>query len=289
MRTVLHWLFAGLTATALVHGCVIDTVDDCYDDGSCTTGGAAAGAGATTADGGAGGGGDSTGGGGMTGCMGHADCTDTANAKCDGGSCVPCTDDEHCAGIAGADVCDDGVCVECAADKEQACDQATQTCNLIDHVCVDVAPGTVDTCLPCSNDDQCTDGRCVPLDFEMMTPHGYYCLTEFGGTCEKPFTVQIQKTSLNQTGTSTFCGPDEAAATCEAMLAVEKSCPSGEDGMCIPSGGNQEVPVPGAICKVVNAVPDTCTYPCTSGLQCPPTGANSCGNGGEGGGDYCGG
>src|SRR5690606_33593003 len=148
--------------------------DDCADTATCDTttggagdGGTAANGGAPNGGGGAGassaGGSPTTGGSGGTGgapdCMTHADCTDPANAQCEG--------------VAGPPACDAGTCVECILGDGDAC-TGGQTCDLLAKECGDVGPESVQNCGACTNALQCeADHRCIAMDFE-GAPHGHY-------------------------------------------------------------------------------------------------------------------
>jgi len=245
----------GLTvAGALAAGC--SDIDDC-EGGVCAnpSSSSSSGSGGSGGTGGSGGSAGGTGGadpcggcGGATpycdavnevceACLEHAHCTEAGAAQCDGGDCVPCTDNGHCASVTGASVCEAGSCVQCAIDDTTAC-TATQTCSLIDFQCVDIAPGSVLNCQPCSNDEQCDSGhRCIAMDFPLGTAHGHYCLLD-SSTCSRPFSVTITQPSINGAATTDYCGLNEDMATCEAVNALQADwrCPSDTDGMCSPDG-----------------------------------------------------
>ncbi len=237
------------------------------------------GSGSSSATGGSGGTGGAVGGGGNNGgggaggapeCVDHSDCTAAGSAQCDGGTCVPCSDNLHCEGVPDAGVCDSGTCVECLLGQEDAC-SGSETCDLLAQSCVEVAPGSVLNCNACSNDLQREAGhRCIEMEFQ-SAPHGYYCLEEVTGSCARPFQVPINKASISGAAAVNYCGIEEDNATCEAVLALLQGwlCPSNTDGMCSPDGIAPEQPVPGAICEQVGVGGDACTYACDSTPQCP--------------------
>ncbi len=272
------------------YGCIHDPSEDCWLTGggvgcppvtSTGTGGATGGSGGQGGGTGGTGGTDPCGGcGGSTpycdevngtceACLEHVHCTDADAARCDDGSCVPCTDHPHCAGADGADVCEAGSCVECTVDDDTAC-STVETCDLVDFVCVDVAPHTVGNCEACANDEQCANGfACIPMQFG-GNPHGHYCLEEdTGSNCIRPFAIPINAASINGEPSADYCGIFEGLATCEAVLALVNGwvCtnPNG-DGSCGPDG-EPEQPVPGALCVNIGGV-DVCTYECANATQC---------------------
>lgn len=129
------------------------------------------------------------------------------------------------------------------------------------------AAGSVKNCGACSNDAQCKDGACIPLDFNKQ-PHGYFCLKAANPACQQqPFDVFVTKQSISGKAAAKYCGIDQDQTTCEAVNATLAGwvC-SGTDGKCGPQN-MVEVSVPGALCRTVG-VPNRCTYPCTSALQC---------------------
>ncbi len=278
-------------------------------DGEADTTSSTSGHGGGAGDGGDGGGGGGTGGSGgdpcggcqeptpmcdtdsntCVACLGHDDCTSATAARCEGGSCVPCQGSAECSGVAEGEVCEAGTCVECALSDESAC-TASQTCDLVQLTCVDVTAGSIGNCEACTNDAQCTDGRCIPMDFE-ESPHGYYCLTEPSPMCDQPFSVTINRPSLNGAAATNYCGIVEDLATCEAVLALLGSwyC-TGTDGMCSELAGGPEVAVPGSVCRQVGFVGDRCTYECSTGFECPSLGPpSSCGDGDSSPPGWCGG
>ena len=215
-------------------------------------------------------------------CLDHDNCTDAGSAKCDDGSCVACDDSAQCVGVTDLGVCDAGTCVECNVDDATACGGG-ETCDLLVSQCVGVAAGSVANCEACSNDEQCENGhRCIPMDFE-MSAYGHYCLKEADPSCnDQPFTVPINKPSLNEAAATNYCGIEQDLATCEAVLALVQNwqC-SGTDGMCTPDGILPEEAVPGALCKTVGLTDNRCTYACAGAVQCPDVNPqNTCGDDG---------
>jgi len=222
-------------------------------------------------------------------CLDHGDCTDPAAARCEAGSCVPCQGSTECADLLPGEVCDSGACVECAIGEVDAC-TASQTCDLLQNECVDVTAGSVANCKACTNDGQCADGRCIPMQFE-SSAHGHYCLAEPSPTCDRPFQVPLNRSSLNGAVATNYCGIEEDLATCEAVLALLQGwyC-TGTDGMCSELQAGTEVAGPGAICEQVGVGGDQCTYACGIASQCPSSApANTCGTGAGTPPGWCGG
>ncbi len=218
-------------------------------------------------------------------CLDHEDCTDPAAAQCEDGACVPCSTSDHCAGTGGA-VCDDSgetaTCVECTDGDSSACG-SSQTCNLLDGTCVDVAPGSRGSCESCTNDLQCaTDHRCIRLEFPTGTPRETgHCLRQESAGCSNPYRYLITRTSLSGAAAEPYCGIDEERSTCEAIAALYADADCTEDGACTIDGTDTEVP--GAVCGRVSGADGKCTYECTTSLYCPaavPCGGTS---------GYCGG
>jgi hypothetical protein len=293
--------FGVATITVLLAGGVTvaacsNTADDCLDTGGargCEPSATTAGNGGTGGSGAAGPGGS----GGSTvcgdcspptpvcdetsrmcvACLDHDDCTDADAAQCDAGACVPCTDSAQCTHLTGTGVCDEGSCVECTAAMDAAC-TGSNTCDLVAKECVNVAPGSVQNCRACTNDEQCASGhRCIAMDFD-GSPHGYYCLALPAPGCANPFTAPINKPSINGAASTGYCGVNEDLTTCEAALALfnDWRC-TGTDGMCGPFM-QAEVAVPGALCRQVGLNPNRCTYACAGAADCLASGAgSSCG------------
>jgi hypothetical protein len=155
----------------------------------------------------------------------------------------------------------------------------SNTCDLVAKECVNVAPGSVQNCVACTNDEQCAAGhRCIAMDFE-GSPHGHFCLAEPAPTCAQPFAVGLNKPSINGAPAATYCGIEEDLATCEAVRSLVNNwyC-TGTEAMCSQLQGGNEVPVPGALCRQVGLLGLRCTYACGTASECPSTGPPaSCG------------
>jgi hypothetical protein len=269
-------------AVALAAACGDDEATQATDGGHGATTTTQGGGGSTTTQGGGGQGGV----GGGPACLNHSHCTEPGAAKCDPASneCVPCDPDDadvatQCAGIAGKAICDAGTCVECTLGDESAC-TAPQTCDLVAKECVDVAPGDVGNCEPCTNDLQCGTGhKCIPMDFPLGTELGHFCLEEAMPTCEQPYSVFINKASISGATAVNYCGINQDLATCPAVRALEQNwrC-EGDDGKCcsgsLPLVGGvcdviaPEVDVPGALCRQVGPLANRCTYACGQPSHC---------------------
>ena len=206
------------------------------------------------------------------GCLRDADCDDPTAARCEAGACTGCDASLQCAGITGTEVCDTdaATCVQCTADEADACggDPCTTagTCS---------AYGAAqEACEPCDTDANCADPGhyCVPMRYMGTDRPGGYCLRAVPG-CEQPYSVATPvRTTLSGVGGMTFCGINEALATCEAVRALleNQMCPSGADSEC-PEGG---------LCRTVGVLLNRCTYQCGIAAQCPSDApANTCGDG----------
>jgi hypothetical protein len=112
-----------------------------------------------------------------------------------------------------------------------------------------------------------------------------FCLKVFAlGECEQPYAIKISnRQSLSGDPLESYCGINEALATCSAVRALDQNdqCPGGEDTECPQSGR----------CRDVGGLPDRCTYLCGGETQCdePPNPGSTCGSSGSGDDDYCGG
>ncbi|RLB61535.1 MAG: hypothetical protein DRI90_11130 [Deltaproteobacteria bacterium] len=218
-------------------------------------------------------------------CLEHEHCTEATAAQCDAGSCVPCTDNPHCAGVADAGICDSGTCVECTIDDNTCI--GTDTCDLTTGACVDVPADSVGNCEACTNDDQCeANYRCISMDFPVNTPHGHYCLQE-AVNCVRPFDTYLNRQSINGADLTDYCGIPEDIATCEAVNALIAGWVCTQDGHCSETEGGTEFPVPGALCRQTGGGPLDCSYECGIANHCPN--GVSCGQGTGGAPSWCGG
>ena len=226
-------------------------------------------------------------------CITHSDCTDLTAPQCVDatGTCGPCDVAAACMDRSGTGVCatagdNMGACVECTASETTAC--GANPCTVPDTCS---AFGTAQTtCEACDTDDNCTDPEhfCVPMEFPVGTTRaGGYCLKATPG-CSRPLTIVLTgRQSLSDVTGQRYCGVNEALTTCEAVNALldDATCPGGMDSLCAE----------GAICRTLDpggaALPDRCTYRCGVASECinPPSAGSTCGAGGTGGDDYCGG
>ena len=207
------------------------------------------------------------------GCLRDADCDDPTAARCEAGACTGCDASLQCAGITGTEVCDTdaATCVQCTTDEADACggDPCTTagTCS---------AYGAAqEACEPCDTDANCADPGhyCVPMRYMGTDRPGGYCLRAVPG-CEQPYSVATPvRTTLSGVGGMTFCGINEALATCEAVRALleNQMCPSGADSEC-PEGG---------LCRTVGVLTNRCTYQCGFATDClpSPSPGSTCGDG----------
>jgi hypothetical protein len=206
-------------------------------------------------------------------CIGDDECDDPALAVCSGGRCIECTTSDQCTRL-GLGECFDGECLDCTPGNEETVCGAF-VCDPGSGECTEQVRGTTGVCLPCVADSQCGDDNlCVPMSYMTVPRIGGYCLRQFSRGCARPYTVEITgRTTLSLVAGESFCGIDEMATTCEAVLAFGNTCATGAATECAPSG---------ATCGVVGGVANTCTYPCADMLECPgtracPTFSNYCG------------
>jgi hypothetical protein len=210
-------------------------------------------------------------------CLTSTDCKDPAAVTCIDGSCEPCSTNDECEHIFGKHICkpestadagdNQGTCVACTVDDETAC--GGNSCNPVTNTCTNIARNSVGKCQPCEADSECIGGpaadgsepsaRCIRMTFNGQ-PHGTYCLQRVASGCVSPYTVPTNATSQSGANAEDYCGPNQVATTCEAVLDLiaSKSCQS--DGDC---GHGQ-----GGVCKTVGVLSNRCTIPCDSVAQC---------------------
>jgi hypothetical protein len=241
----------------------------------------AAGSGGSAGSGGNSGSGGSAGSGGMGGDAGSGGSGGEAGSGGSGGS----------AGSGGDGGSGGGAAAECTPETELA-DCPGTSCNPRTSECTTTDVGSRATCETCVADSECGEGgnRCVPMEYQnarypdMRTG---FCLKTFttGDPCERPYLVPLLGLeSLSGPPTANYCGVNEEAVTCPAVLALlnDDECPTGEDDEC-PTGG---------LCRdfASGLVENRCTYSCGLPAQCPADEpANTCDSSGPGSDDYCGG
>ena len=202
-------------------------------------------------------------------CLANTDCPSATASRCDTttNACAACQNDSDCTQISGKNACSNGTCVQCTAAKETAC--GAYSCNPATNACTTTNRGSLDYCGACLADSECIGGdiatptaRCVPMTFN-GTAHGNYCLQVATVlNCTAPYKVNIDATSLSGVA-DTYCGINQTATTCEAVvdMIASKSCTV--DSNC----GNGQ----GGLCKnfSLTSTPDLrCTIPCDSAAQC---------------------
>jgi hypothetical protein len=212
-------------------------------------------------------------------CLMQSNCAEPTASRCDGGACLPCSDNAHCTNISGRGVCSSGVCVQCTAADEAAC--GANSCNPMTKQCTSTPRGTVGTCRPCVADSECTggnqadpDARCVQMEFMGSLRPGGFCLRRAAKTCARPYMIAISAPSLSGALAENYCGIDQENVRCEAVLDLinSRSCPGGadiscgcardQDGFCTEGGQ-------GGLCRDFTLVNDQCTYQCGINNDCP--------------------
>jgi hypothetical protein len=217
-------------------------------------------------------------------CLQQSDCKAATASKCDVGQCKPCTMDAECSNIAGKGVCNAGTCVQCTIAKEAVC--GGKSCNPKTLACTTTSVGTVLACEPCLADSECTggnqpdpDARCVPMKYVGVARVGGFCLRRVSKTCARPYNIIVNGTSLSGVPTESYCGIDQDATRCEAVLDLvnSQSCTDGKDTSCgctRDKNGNCTDSGQGGLCRIVGPNANQCTYACGSANQCP--GGHTC-------------
>ena len=161
-----------------------------------------------------------------------------------------------------------GSCVACTPSDESAC--AGYSCNPTTNSCTTTRVGTVSVCHACVSDSECAPGargpsaRCVAMSFR-GAPHGSYCLNRVSaGACTQPFTVSLTAASASGVPAEAYCGINQEATTCEALVDLiagktctrNSNCGSGQDdGLCETFGNPPTQSM-------------RCSIPCTASAQC---------------------
>ncbi len=240
-------------------------------------------------------------------CLSSADCKSASASTCIAGKCEPCASNSDCSLITGKGLCktsslldgDAGVdasadagtsaaeCVQCTVENETPCNG--KSCNPATNACTTTTRGSRDLCYSCLADSECIGGnvasptvRCAPMNFNGTT-HGTggYCLQTVSSTgasgCAAPYTTSTQTVSLSGAASTSYCGINESATTCEALLDLfnAKTCTLDTD---CGSGS-------GGLCRTVGTNPNRCTIPCGSSANClSQAPGNSCSSTSNG---YC--
>jgi hypothetical protein len=104
-------------------------------------------------------------------------------------------------------------------------------------------------------------------------PHGTggYCLQRASSVavCSRPYSIGIDAVSLSGSASDSYCGINQAATTCEALLdlfnskscSLDTECGTGFGGLCKQIGTGSNPPL-------------LCTIPCGTDAQCPS--GNTC-------------
>jgi hypothetical protein len=214
-------------------------------------------------------------------CLQQNDCASATASACNAGQCQACTMDADCSNIPGKGVCNAGTCVQCTSARESVC--SGKSCNPATNTCTMTTVNTVDYCQPCVADSECIggdqadpDARCVPMSFMGVARTGGFCLKRVAKTCTRPYEVALTAKSLSGVASEDYCGIDQEATRCEAVLdlVTGQSCADGKDtscgcarnstGACIGTGQ-------GGLCKLVGVSVNQCTIPCATAPQCPTT------------------
>jgi hypothetical protein len=165
--------------------------------------------------------------------------------------------------------------VQCTVADESAC--GGKSCNPATKACTNTTRGTLDYCMPCLADSECNggnkadpDARCVPMQFKGVARAGGFCLRRQASTCSAPYTVIITTASLSGAAVEKYCGIDQAAVTCEAVVDLfnSASCAKDEDCGCKRKDKSCLGPGQGGLCRTLDKGPNLCTYACGQVSQC---------------------
>jgi hypothetical protein len=213
-------------------------------------------------------------------CLTNSDCADASASLCISGTCSHCTQDADCSHIAGKAACKTvaegdagaatGTCVQCTVQNESPC--GSNSCNPATNACTSTPRASLDVCHACVADSECMpvdigDGgteavRCVPMTFNGAA-RGGYCLERLpaSSVCPRPYTVVFAATSASGAAADQYCGINQSATTCEAVLDLQASKSCSLDSEC----GNGQ----GGLCRTITGVGLVCTIPCDLASQCP--------------------
>ena len=229
-------------------------------------------------------------------CLSSNDCKSPTASLCSSGTCSPCASNSDCSHLTGKGICkttslldgdagidasadagaSEGECVQCTVEDESPCNG--KSCNPATNTCTTTTKNSIDVCLSCVADSECIDNsaasahpsaRCVEMTFKGAA-HGTggYCLQRVSAGCSSPYSASFTATSLSGAASEAYCGINQNATTCEAVLDLihSKACTADTD-----CGGSQ-----GGLCKAISVVPpaNRCTIPCGSSDQC--TDGKSC-------------
>jgi hypothetical protein len=107
---------------------------------------------------------------------------------------------------------------------------------------------------------------------------GGYCLQRRAAlACAQPYAVLYNAASLSGAAPEAYCGINQEATTCEAVLDLiaSKACTQNTDcGSSAPNPAASGIaaggaPSTGGLCKTAAATGDLrCTIPCDSSIQC---------------------
>jgi hypothetical protein len=209
-------------------------------------------------------------------CLATADCP-ASEPVCDAATktCAACQNANDCARFSDTKVCGSaGACIQCNAADETAC--TAGVCDLTTSLCTTRSASAVGQCLPCVNDRECTDGRCVATTFKGQ-PHGNYCLQVKSGNCSSGFVAMPSRSSLSVPSESlVFCGPNENYATCEAIndrLASKDCAPNGpkDNSLCGKAGVDD-----GWCVDLKPGTTNICSYQCSDASECPISADRRC-------------
>jgi hypothetical protein len=129
-------------------------------------------------------------------------------------------------------------------------------------------------------DSECIGGdhsdpeqRCVPMEFQGVARSGGFCLRRRIKTCVRPYLILITAESLSGAASEEYCGIDQEATRCEAVLDLfhSSACPDGQDSSCGCSRdteGNCTDAGAGGLCRTVGVFATQCTYQCGALNDC---------------------
>ena len=149
-----------------------------------------------------------------------------------------------------------GRCLECSA-ASAATDCDGRSC--VQGACTQTALRSAPLCRACRSDGECLDGlRCVPMQFQ-GDDIGGFCLGQkpSNARCPAPTQYSLTRRSVDDEQEQTYCGVDENATTCVALLDAIMGLPK----ECADDAGCGLADKPDGVCITYRDTKE-CSYPC---------------------------
>ena len=215
-------------------------------------------------------------------CLADADCKDPSAARCDQGTCTPCTDKAQCTHLAGKSVCDlsQGQCVQCTGSDYGACgkDSASQTplvCDSLARTCSTNKEHAAGLCIPCVSDAHCALGEMCVLQKFKDADVGYFCHSkqgDIGNGAPADCTVGGQPYVGVINGAKSIDGQSADICALRKSTCVARNQFSQKD--CAPTSSPNDTlcgfaPPDDAKCAKYGTTTYRCTMRCGSDDDCP--------------------